>query len=658
MNTPHSIQQSPQQSPDTFPKCLLRNANKFAAHAAIREKEYGIWQTWVWAQYYDEVERFAAGLKELGFKRGDRLFIVGSNRPRLYWAVSAAQCLGGVPVPTYSDSVANEMLYVIEHAEVNLVIAEDQEQVDKILEIKDRCKSVETIIYDNERGLRDYPADSIKSFTRIQSLGETALQKTPDLIKKEIEQGKPEDASVILYTSGTTGNPKGVVLTYRNILTIAKNCSELEGLHENDSVVAYLPMAWVVDHFISYAQSHVAGFCVCCPESPDTLMKDSREIGPTYHFTSPRVLENHRTDIMIRMEDAGGLKRKMFHYFMGVADKVGIDVQEGRRIPFMDNLKYKLGKFFVFEPLKNSLGYSRTRLTYTAGEAIGPDMFNFFRSIGIHLKQVYGQTEASPFVTLQPNHQVRADTVGIAVTGVEVKLDENGEVLFNGPGVFHEYFKNPEATVAAKTEDGWVRTGDTGLFDKDGHLKIIDRSKDVGRLNNGSLFAPKYIENKLKFFPYILEAVSFGHERDEAMAMINIDLNAVGDWAERRGMAYASYQELAAHTDTYTLIRECIEKVNADLAGDELLCASQVTRFLILHKELDADDGELTRTRKVRRRSIIERYAPLIEALYGGKKECHIDTEVTFEDGRKGIISAELEIQDVKTFASQHAKAA
>lgn len=635
---------------DTFPKLLRHQAGRIPDRPALMEKDYGIWQTLTWAEYFHEVQRFAAGLAAMGFARGDKLFIIGQNRPRLYMAMSAAQCLGGIPVPTYYDSVADEMRYVIGHAEAKFVVAEDQEQVDKVIEIRDGCPTVEGIIYDDERGLAGYDTSFVHSFESVQSRGDDVLAGDSTLVAREIDGGAGPDPSVILYTSGTTGQPKGVVLTFDNLRSIAQVCIDLEGLNETDSVIAYLPMAWIVDHFISYAQAHITGFCVCCPESPDTVLHDSREIGPTYHFTSPRVLENYRTSIMIRMEDASRLKRWMFHYFLDVAMRNLQARLAGRSVGLTDRLKYAAGRLLVYEPLKNQLGYSRTRLTYTAGEAIGPDMFDFYRSIGIHLKQVYGQTEASPFVTVQPNDEVRSDTVGKPIDTVEVKISEEGEVLFRSPGVFHSYYKNAEATAEVKTADGWVKTGDAGFFDDSGHLKIIDRTKDVGRLGNGAMFAPKYIENKLKFFPYILEAVAIGDGRDEVTAFINIDLSAVGDWAERRGLAYASYQELAAHADTYDLIAGCIEKVNADLAQDEMLSDSQVRRFLILHKELDADDGELTRTRKLRRRIIAERYGPLIDALYDGSEHCEISVEVTFEDGRKGALKGDLRIMPVKTF--------
>lgn len=655
MSTTPEMLQIPSDA-DTFPKLLRRCVSRHASRPAMREKEFGIWNSWTWQQYYDEVEKFAGGLAARGVRKGDKVMLIGHNRPRLYWAMAAAQVLGAVPIPTYADSVAEEMQYVIEHAEATVVVVQDQEQVDKLLEVKARCPLVRLVIYDEERGMRGYDKDFVASFTNIQQQGEAHLEQHPGFVTDAIDATGRDDISVILYTSGTTGRPKGVVLSHYNVISIATECTQIEGLNETDSVIAYLPMAWVVDYFISYAQALITGYCVCCPESPDTLMHDTVEIGPTYHFTSPRVLENHRTNIMIRMEDASALKRNMFHYFLKVAEEVGIDINENKPVPFKQRVLYQLGRLMVYEPLKNVLGYSRTRLTYTAGEAIGPDMFNFYRALGIHVKQVYGQTEASPFLTVQPNDAVRPDTVGVALKQVQLKLSDDGEVLFKSPGNFIEYYKNDEATRATKSEDGWVSTGDTGFFDEKGQLKIIDRTKDVGRLSSGELFAPKYIENKLKFFPQILEAVCFGHERQYVTAMINIDLGAVGDWAERRGLAYASYQELAAHEDVYDVIAECVEQVNQDLAEDDQLAASQVRRFLVLHKELDADDGELTRTRKVRRRTIAERYEPIIHAFYADAEHVQVETEVTFEDGRKGAISGDLKIRDVQTFGSRVAK--
>jgi len=632
---------------DTFPKLLAHNAGARGDRPAMREKDLGIWQSWSWADVAAEVRALACGLKALGCARGDKVAIIGDNRPRLYWSMVAAQAVGAVPVPMYQDSVADELSYVIEHAEARFAIVEDQEQIDKLLEIKDRCPHLGPLIYDDARGLRDYTEDFLHSYAAALETGRAYDRDNPDFYEESVALGGAEDVSIMLYTSGTTGKPKGVVLTHRNVMATALNSARADNLVETDEVLAYLPMAWVGDHIFSFGQSYVTGFCVACPESSDTVLNDVWELGPTYFFAPPRIYENLITTVMIRMEDAGWLKRKAFHYFMDLAKRVGSDILDGRDVGFADRLLYKLGDILIYGPLRNTLGMSRVRLAYTAGEAIGPDIFNFYRSIGLNLKQLYGMTEASVFVTMQPDGEIKDDSVGKAAPEVDIKIDETGEVLFRSPGVFREYYKNPEATAEAKTPDGWVHTGDAGFVDDDGHLKIIDRAKDVGKLVSGDLFAPKYIENKLKFYPHITEAVAYGDGREFVAAFINIDLEAVGDWAERRGIPYASYQELAANDDVRMLIDEEVRQVNADLAQEPRLAGSQIRRFLILHKELDADDGELTRTRKVRRRFVAEKYADLIDALYSGATTCSAETEMTFEDGRTGTITAELRIHDV-----------
>jgi len=600
----------------------------------------------------DEIFSLANGLAAMGFKRGDKLAIIGSNRPRLYWGITAAQCLGGIPVPVYRDAVADELEYVLEHAETSFVLAEDQEQVDKVLEIKDKCPLLKKVIYDDERGVRDYDKTDLHGFESVQQRGNEFAKKHTGFLKAEIEKGAGSDIGIFLYTSGTTGKPKGVVLTNDNVLITAINSVELDRLTADEETLSYLPMAWVGDHIFSYGQAYVAGFCINCPESEHTVTTDLREIGPTYYFAPPRVFEHMLTGVMIRMEDAGAFKRKLFHYFMGVAKKTGVAILNGESVSFMDKLKYLLGALLIYAPLKNTMGFSRIRLAYTAGEAIGPEIFDFFRSLGINIKQLYGQTEAAVFITTQPDGEVFADTVGKPSPQVEVKITEDGEVIYRGPGVFQSYYKNEEATRQTKNEEGWVMTGDAGFFDDKGHLKIIDRAKDVGKLGDGSMFAPKYIENKLKFFPQIQEAVAFGRGRDYVTALINIDLEAVGNWAERNNIPYASYQELAGHPEVYAMILKNIESVNRDLSADPYLCGSQIRRFLILHKELDADDGELTRTRKVRRRIVADKYDVLINALYSDVETCHVKTEVMFEDGRKGAIEADIEIRNSNTFAS------
>ena len=642
---------------DTFPKVLLYNAGRRGDRPAVREKDYGIWQSWTWGTVADEVRALACGLAALGFKPGDMLVIAGDNRPQLYWAMVAAQTLGGVPVPVYQDSVAAEIQYVVEHVGARFAVVEDQEQVDKLLEVKDRCPTLEHIIFKNPRGLRHYDQPFVHAYAEVQEQGRGFDADNPDFFESAVARGKGADLAIILYTSGTTGRAKGVMLSFDNVIITARNGIELEGLTENEEVLAYLPMAWVGDNLFSFAQSYVGGFCVSCPESGDTVLTDLREIGVTYFFAPPRIFENILTQVMIRIEDAGWLKRRMFHYFMGHARRVGTEILDGRPVALTDRLLYGIGRWLVYEPLKNVLGFSRIRLAYTAGEAIGPDIFNFYRSLGMNVKQLYGSTEASIFITIQPDGQVKPDTVGVPAKEVEIRIADDGEVMFRSPGVFMGYFKNDQATREAKTGDGWVHTGDAGFFDADGHLKIIDRAKDVGKVKDNTMFAPKYLENKLKFFPYIKEAVTFGDGRDYVAAFVNIDLEAVGDWAERRNMAYSGYTDLAGQEPVYDLIQECVEKVNRDLAGEPRLADSQIKRFLILHKELDADDGELTRTRKVRRRVIAEKYGALIEALYSDTDHCPVEAMVTFEDGRTGMIKADVRIREAGRVES-HAAAA
>ncbi|MEM7194014.1 MAG: AMP-binding protein [Pseudomonadota bacterium] len=635
---------------DTFPKLLSENAKRFADKTAVREKEFGIWQSWSWKQCEKEIHALAAGLKALGLEKNGKIAIVGRNRPRLYWGMTAAQCLGAIPVPVYSDSVAEEMEYVLNHAEVSFVLAEDQEQVDKIFEIADSLPELKGVVFDEGRGLRDYDRTRLHDFQDVQNQGRTLLSENPELLQQSIDAGSGSDIGIFLYTSGTTGKPKGVVLTNDNIIVTSRNSIDRDQLGSDEEILSYLPMAWVGDHIFSYGQAYVAGFCINCPESEHTVHTDLREIGPTYYFAPPRVFESILTTVMIRMEDAGGFKRKLFHYFMAEARKSGVSILNGEAVDGWDRFKYWLGNLLVFAPLKNTMGFSRIRLAYTAGEAIGPEIFDFFRSLGINIKQLYGQTEAAVFITMQPDGEVFADTVGVPAPGVEVKVNDSGEVVYRGPGVFDSYYKNDSATRETKDAEGWVYTGDAGFFDDRGHLKIIDRAKDVGKLTDGSMFAPKYLENKLKFFPQIQEVVTFGDGRDYAAAFINIDLDAVGNWAERNNIPYASYQELAAHPSVYKMIGDNIRQVNQDLASDSMLAGSQIKRFLILHKELDPDDGEMTRTRKVRRSTIFDKYGVLVDALYSDQTSCFIRTEVTFEDGRTGSIEADLEISDTEIF--------
>lgn len=643
----------------SIPALLDRNVAQLGTSAAYREKEFGIWQSWSWADTAKEIEALALGLINLGVNEGDFIAVIGRNRPYLYWSMVAAQSVGAIPVPLYHDANAEEMAYVLGHCGARFVIVADQEQVDKVIEVQDDLHQFEHLIYLDSRGLRKYDHSHLHEYSHVQNQGRAAYDEFIEDLKARRAKLDYDSTCVMLYTSGTTGKPKGVMLSNRNVIETAKSSSEFDGLRQSDEILAYLPMAWVGDFIFSIGQAYWTGFCVNCPESAETMMTDLREIGPTYYFAPPRVFETQLTSVMIRMEDAGRLKKRMFDYFMAHARKVGPDILDGNPVGAWDRWKYFLGDLCVYGPLKNTLGFTRVRVGYTAGEAIGPEIFSFYRSLGINLKQLYGQTEATVFITAQPDGQVRADTVGVPSPGVEIRIADNGEVFYRSPGVFVEYYKNPESTADTKDAEGWVATGDAGFIEESsGHLRIIDRARDVGKMADGRMFAPKFVENKLKFYPDILEAVVFGNGKDRCVAFINIDLTAVGNWAERNNIAYASYQELAGHPLVLEALKEHVETVNKSVAGDSMLSGCQIHRFVVLHKELDADDGEMTRTRKVRRRIVEEKYADIIAGLYDGSDTVSTVTEVTYEDGRKGSISATLSLKDAAVVASAQKMAA
>ncbi|WP_445809893.1 AMP-binding protein [Yoonia sp.] len=643
--------------PVTIPDLLARNVARHGAKPAYREKEFGIWQSWTWAQASEQIDALAMGLLTLGANVGDHVAVSGRNRPALYWAMVAAQRIGCIPVPLYAEAAAEEIAYALDHCGARFAVVGDQEQVDKIADVRDGLTQLDHVIYLDGRGLRKYDHAAMTSYADLQKAGRAS--GLLDQVNARSAARTYDDTCVMLYTSGTTGRPKGVVLSNRNVIETSKNSSEFDHLRADDEVLAYLPMAWVGDFIFSVGQAMWTGFCVNCPESADTMQLDLREIGPTYFFAPPRVFEQQLTNVMIRMEDAGRFKKWLFHRYMAVGRRVGALLLDGKQVSAGDRLNYMLAKLLVIGPLKNTLGLSRVRVGYTAGEAIGPEIFDFYRALGINLKQLYGQTEATVFITQQPDGEVRSDTVGVPSPGVELRIAENGEVFYRSPGVFVEYYKNPESTASTKDADGWVATGDAGFIeDGTGHLRIIDRAKDVGKMADGRLFAPKYVENKLKFYPNILEAVVFGANRDYCTAFINIDLTAVGNWAERNNIAYSSYQELSQHSRVLDMILGHVSEVNRSVAADPMLAGCQVHRFLVLHKELDADDGEMTRTRKVRRRIVEEKFHDLITALYGGAADIYTETEVTYEDGRKGKITATLVICDALVAAEQHKVAA
>ena len=626
----------------TLARLLQRNARDLRDRPAIREKDRGIWQTWTWGQYHDQVREFALGLAALGFKRGERLSVIGDNRPRLYWAQVAAQCLGGVPVPVYQDSIAKELAFVWNHAECAVIVAEDQEQVDKVLGLRDQLPALRVVVYDDPRGLLRYKHDWLRSYQDVQELGRSFATRHSTYFEAEIEKGKPEDVAIICYTSGTTGNPKGVMLTHANAIGIAEAFRKADDIRPEDDALAYLPMAWAGDAAYTLFLSLVVGFCANCPESPETVQRDLRELGPTTVLAPPRIWENMLTAVQVKAADAPALKRWVFERFRAVAERAEILRADGKPIPLGLRLARMLGNVLVYTPIRDQLGLRRARWALTGGAPLGPDTFRFFRSIGVNLKQVYGSTETTGLVSLQPSAEANPTTAGRPCPGIEVKIADRGEVLVRGPVIFKGYLKNEEATREVIDPDGWFRTGDAGFMDPRGHLVIIDRAKDVGALRDGTPFAPQFIENKLKFSPYVREAVAFGHERDFVTAMVAIDLNTVGNWAERRGIPYTSYMDLSQKPEVCGLIREEIRKGNETLPA-----ATQIRRFLLLTKDLEADDAEMTRTRKVRRRFVSEKYAAVIDAFYSGGHTVELEASITYEDGRTATLKSRVRVEDV-----------
>jgi long-chain acyl-CoA synthetase len=625
----------------TLPRLLRRNAKTLSDRPAIREKHRGIWQGVTWSQYFDEVCALALGLAASGFKRGEHLAVIGDNRPTLYWAQLAAQCLGGVAVPMYQDSIAAELAYVLEHAEVSVIVVEDQEQADKILSLKDKLPKLRLLIYDDPLGMRQYRYPFFKSFEEIQAAGRDFGAKNPGFVEREIDAGAEDDLALLAYTSGTTGTPKGVMLSHRNLIRAADAFVKAENIRLGDEWLCYLPMAWVGDVLYSTVLSLLVGFTCNCPESPDTVQRDLRELGPTAWLAPPRIWENMLTSVQVRAGDASFLKRKLFEHFRRIAERAELLRGDGKKVPMPLKLQLALGEFVVYGPVRDRLGLRRVRWAYTGGAPLGPDAFRFFRSFGVNLKQIYGATELCGVAALQPDAEADPNSVGRVCPSIEVRIDPSSEVLVRSPGMFKGYYKQAEATRDTVTADGWLRTGDAGFVDPRGHLVIIDRAKDVGKLACGEAFAPQFIENKLKFSLFIGEAVAFGHDRPFVAAMIAINGETVSTWAERQGIAYSSYQDLSANPRVRALIRDELRKCNAGLPE-----AARIRRFMLLNKELDADDNEITRTRKIRRRFVGEKYKAVIDALYGGRSDVELVADITFEDGRKSTVRSNVAIEN------------
>ncbi|HKB26466.1 MAG TPA: AMP-binding protein [Methylomirabilota bacterium] len=623
----------------TLPQYLLRNAREFPRRPALREKEKGIWQEWTWADYLAHVRAITLGLVDLGFQRGDKLALLSDNRPEVYAAMVAAQAAGGVPVPVYQDSIAREIQFVIDHADARFVYAEDQEQVDKILDLKAQLPKVEKVIYDDPKGLRHYNDPLLQSLERLEEQGRRIDEERPGLFDELVRATQPRDVALICYTSGTTGAPKGAMISHANLTAAIEGILQIEHYAPTDQMLAYLPPAWIGDSFWSLAGALIVGCTVNCPERPETVLENLREIGPHVVIAPPRIWENLVSTVQVKMGDASWIKRRLFRWLMPAGEEVARRRMEKQPVSLPLRVRNALGEGLVFAPLRDHLGFRRTRYAYTGGAPLGPEIFLFFRALGINLKQVYGQTEAGGVSCVQRDGDIKLGTVGKPFPNTEVRLTEAGEVISRSPCVFSGYYKNPEAT-AATIRDGWLYSGDAAMLDADGHLIVIDRAKDVTALADGTKFAPQYIENKLKFSPYIKEAVAVGQDRPYVAAMINIDMENVGKLAERRQIAYTTYTDLAQKPEVYDLIGQEVERVNRDLPE-----STRIRKFVLLHKELDPDDEEVTRTRKVRRSFVAKKYAEIIDALFTDRPSVPVHTIITYQDGRQATMQTELAIR-------------
>ncbi len=625
--------------PETLPQFLYEHAQRTPQKVALRERLYGIWQTMTWREYYEHVKYFALGLVSLGLQPEETIAIIGDNRPEWLIAELAAQAVGAKSVGVYQDSIASEVVYILNHADVTFVVVEDQEQVDKILEIWPQLQGVRKVIYYDPKGLRNYTEEFLMYFPQVEALGREYEAAHPGWFEERLSQGRGEDLAILSTTSGTTANPKLAMLTHKSMLSMGRNLMKVDPLTPQDNFVSFLPLAWIGEQMMVMSCGLQVGFTVNFPEEPETVQHDLREIGPQVMFSPPRIWESLVSQVQVKIEDTTALKRAMYHWAMNIGYRMADTRFRKEKPSFWLRLLYFLADWLVFQEIKDQLGLRHLKRAYTGGAALGPDTFRFFHALGVNLKQIYGQTEINGIAVVHRDGDIKFQTVGTPIPETEVKIDESGEILMRSPAVMVGYYRNPEATAEA-LRDGWLHSGDAGYFDEDGHLVVIDRVKDVMTLHDGTKFSPQFIENKLKFSPYVREAVVFGGDWPFVTAMINIDFANVGKWAEKHQIAYTTYTDLSQKPEVYRLIRKHVEQANADLPP-----AARIQRFLLLHKELDADDAELTRTRKVRRRLIAQRYADLISALYSHNSFVDVETTITYQDGRTAKIQTRVTIE-------------
>ncbi len=628
-------------SESTLVRLLAANARAFPERVAMREKDRGIWQQFRWSELLASTLACAAGLEAMGFARGEALMVVGDNRPHLYTGMLAAGALAGHAMPMYPDAAPDEVDHAIRASKVRYVLAEDQEQVDKILELRERCQSIEHVIYDDIRGLAGYPDPGLISWQALLARGAERLQSEPALREALVQRARPDDPAVFIHSSGTTGRPKGVVLSHRNVLSGVANAYQAHAFDFYEEVLAYLPMAWVGDFAMTVGAGVALAFTINIPERPETVMHDLREIAPTFYLAAPRSWDNMLTVVQVRMEDSTRLKKAVYDFFMNVALGSERAKLEGRAPTRWQRLLRPLGEWLVCGPIKDQLGLSRLRYAFTGGEAIGEDTFVFYRALGVGLRQLYGQTESSAFNAMHEEGEVRLHTVGRPLPGVEVRISESGEILIRSGSVFAGYWHNDEATRSA-LEEGWLHTGDAGYVEADGgHLVVLGRLAEVVHTAAGERYIPNYIENRLKFSPWIKDVAVLGSGRDTLAAIVCIDKEPVGHWAELRGISYMSYADLSQRPEVIELVAQAVARVNATLPEP-----LKLRHFVSLHKEFDPDDGEITRTRKLRRNVVEERYAPIIEAIYSGQKSVAMKARIVYETGEVGVTERLLSVRE------------
>ncbi len=632
-------------TPDlTIPKVFVQSAHRYGDRkVAMREKEYGIWRPITWADYFERVKAIALGLVALGLERGDKVALIGDNRPEGLWAEMAALCAGGVAVWIYQEALIDEVQYIVDHSDAKFLIGEGQEEVDKALAIKDRCPKLQCVIWDDPKGMRHYDDPILERLDRVMEYGRAVDQRDPHRFDELVKGGNGDDIALLFYTSGTTSAPKGALLTHSNMLRMGQNLMRVDPSYEDDDFVSFLPFAWIGEQMMSVSCGIQAGFTLNFPEEPETAMENLREIGPQVMFSSSRLYEQLVRGLQVKYADSTFLKRKLYEWGMNVGYALADAKFEKRAVSLPVKVQGYLANALVHRALRDHLGLSRIRNAYTGGSAIGPDHFRFFHAIGVNLKQIYGQTEIAGISVLHRSDDIKLDTVGKPIPETEIKIADDGEILSRSPSVFKGYYKNDAATEKA-LRDGWLHSGDNGFIDGDGHLVFFDRSQDIMILNDGRKFSPVFAESRMKFSPYIKDAWIIGHQKPYVAAVVCIDYGVTGRWAEARGIAYTSYQELSQEPRVLELVQHAVERVNKTLPPP-----ARVKRFVNLFKEFDADDNELTRTKKLRRNFLEERYKDIVNGLYSDAKQVHMDTQITYEDGRVAKIKADLKIMDVAT---------